>query len=113
MNESERMSKLMDERRWCYFIPPQDASEHGYIPALVIEGESGYHMMTGNGSHAAPWYWGKTEQAANETCDAVNERKGISKADQTEIVQSSMIAKAIDRHDYERADDLSEQAVKS
>jgi hypothetical protein len=88
MNES--VIKAMATNRWCYFIPPQEAGERGFIPALVVENQKGYHMMSGNGRLAEPWYWGKTEDEANHVCDEVNARREITKADQTKIVLSSM-----------------------
>ncbi len=87
--KTKPIDQLLAERRSCYFIPPQHG-EKGFIPALVIEGENGYHMMTGNGSCASPWYWGKTEREANEVADAQNAKRGIGKDDQTKIVISSM-----------------------
>lgn len=77
------------ENRWCYFIPLQE-SGGGFIPAYVEEGVEGYRMMSGNGPFAAPWIWGTDERSANEVCDAVNAKRGITKDDQQKIILSSM-----------------------
>lgn len=86
---SDKIGKLMSENRWCYFIPPQDG-DNGFIPAMVIENQPGYRMMSGNGKGSAPWYWGKTEDKANEVCDEVNKNHGINPKDKIQIVLSSM-----------------------
>ena len=87
---AENVGALLESHRWCYFIPPQTGEGGGFIPALVIEGVQGYRMMSGQGRCAEPWYWGNTEDKANAVCDDVNLRRGITKADQTKIVLSTM-----------------------
>lgn len=88
--ETKSFDQLLSERRWCYFIPPQEQNERGLIPALCIEGEQGYRMMSGDGKLSAPWYWGLDEKSANEVCDQQNLRRGITKDDQMKIVLSTM-----------------------
>ena len=83
------IDKLLTQSRWCYFIPPQ-SGDGGYIPALVIEGQQGYRMMSGNGPCSTPWRWGETEDKANEICDAVNARRGITAEEKMQIVLSTM-----------------------
>lgn len=86
---SNQISKLLGERDWCYFIPPQHG-EKGFIPACVIERVQGYRMMQGNSIGSAPWYWGKTESEANEICKEANNRLGIEPKRAQEIVLSTM-----------------------
>ncbi len=88
--ESENLAKLMSERDWCYFIPPQPDNERGFIPACVIENVQGYLMMAGNGQGSSPWFWGKTLDDANETCQKVNAGRGIDSKRALDIVLSTM-----------------------
>lgn len=86
---AKNIGKLLSERDWCYFIPPQHGTS-GFIPACVIENVQGYRMMSGNGEFSQPWYWGNTIEEAQATCDKVNLEHGISKERALEIVQSTM-----------------------
>lgn len=86
---AQNIGKLLSEREWCYFIPPQSGNR-GFIPACVIENVQGYRMMSGNGEFSTPWYWGTTLEEAHATCDKVNGGRGISKERALEIVQSTM-----------------------
>ena len=55
-------------RRYCYTVVDadhQDPKKHGgFMPSMIIEGETGHHPMQG-GDHqwAVPWIWGKTVKA--------------------------------------------------
>ncbi len=87
-----------DEPRRCYYIPPGQCDEHGFIPSLVIEHEAGHSPMTGRGDCAVPWYWGKTYENAEQTCDRVNKaRFGITPQTAAAIVTSSMAAQNRER----------------
>lgn len=79
--------------RKCFYIDPtQDVDENGYIPSLVTENEPGHAPLVGNGSHAQPWYWGKTLEQANAIAKQQNERLGLTDRDVIEIISSSMFA---------------------
>jgi hypothetical protein len=82
----------MESPRQCFFIPIEQFDDNGYIPSLVTEGQPGHAPMTGNGTHASPWYWGKTYEAACEMADKQNEAMGIDKKTAAEILVSSMAA---------------------
>ena len=83
----------MSAARQCFYISATQRDEHGFIPSLVTENEPGHSPMTGQGEHAAPWYWGKTLEHAEQTCERVNlERYGISRKTASRIVASSMFA---------------------
>ena len=82
----------MTKPRQCFYIPAGQCDDQGYIPSLVTEGEAGHAPLTGSGSHAAPWHWGKTYEEAQQVCKEENERLGISVDDALKIVSSSMSA---------------------
>lgn len=78
--------------RQCFWIDSGPYDENGYVPSIVTEGQPGHTPMTGNGVGSAPWYWGKTREAALQVCKESNERLGLSERDVEEIVWSSMHA---------------------
>ena len=79
--------------RQCFYIPVEQFDENGYIPSLVTEGEPGHAPLTGSGACSAPWYWGKTYEAAKAHAEKVNaEQFGLTAAEAAEIVASSMAA---------------------
>jgi hypothetical protein len=79
--------------RKCFYIPPTGFVEgHGYVPSVVVEGEPGHTPLMGNGTCAAPYYWGMTFEAACEEAQRQNARLGISPSDAIEIVLSSQAA---------------------
>ena len=81
------------EPRQCYYISVRQYDEHGFIPSLVTENEAGHRPMTGRGNGAAPWYWGKTLDRAEEVCARVNlQRFGINQDTAERIVASSIAA---------------------
>lgn len=88
--EAQNIGALIENRDYCYFIPPQTPDRKGFIPACVIENVEGYRMMSGNGEFSEPWYWGKTEVEANRVCDEMNAKRGITKERQQEIITSTM-----------------------
>ncbi len=90
------MSKK-DEPRQCFYISPLEYDEgRGYVPSLVVENEPGRSPMRGRGEFAEPWYWGKTLEQAEQTCERVNkDRYGISHQTAARIVASSMAAGSI------------------
>lgn len=90
--KSKDISALLTDREFAYFIPPQTPDEKGFIPACAIERVQGYHMMSGSGEGSAPWYFGKTEQEAEDTCTAKNLQRGISADRAQQIVLSTMSA---------------------
>lgn len=78
--------------RVCLYVDATMETAHGFVPSLVTEGEPGHAPMTGNGSHAAPWYFGTTLADAERNVAAANANLGISEVDALEIVMSSMAA---------------------
>lgn len=78
--------------RKCFWIPAEPYDENGYVPSLVTEGEPGHAPLTGKGSCAAPWYWGKTYEEAQRVCDKENDKLGVTPREAAEIVLSSMLA---------------------
>ena len=76
---------------FCYYVDPcQDPGERGFIPSLVVAGESGHRPMIGSGKFSSPWYWGKTLEEAEATCERVNAKRGIDAELASAIVASSM-----------------------
>jgi len=84
------MAKPNLAKSWCYTIIETSKDDNGYIPCLVVEGEEGYWPMSGRNETQAPWYWGKTYEAAQEVCNKVNAQRGITVDRAAEIVASSM-----------------------
>lgn len=100
----DRLSTLLAERLWCYYIPTEGFVEgHGWRVSIVIADEPG-HYPTGNWpcdysqGHKMPWFWGQTLDEAKETAERENlERLGLTPADAFKIVMSSMAAKESSR----------------
>lgn len=85
--------KNTDQPRRCYYILQSSFDpEHGYIPVAITENEAGYRPMTGQGTAAAPWYWGRDLAIARRICDDANTRLGYTASDVREIVLSSLAA---------------------
>ena len=82
--------------RTCFYIPPDQHDENGWIPSVVTEGEPGHAPLTGNGPCARPWYWGKTLAGAQATADRENARLGLSRGEALSIVLSSLRAARAD-----------------
>jgi hypothetical protein len=76
--------------RTCFYIPPDQYDENGWIPSVVTEGEPGHAPLKGNGPCASPWYWGKTLEAAQATAERENARLGLSRDEALAIVLSSL-----------------------
>lgn len=86
--------KANRDKRWCFYIPvgdPESNTEHGYIPARVVEGEPGYHLFAGRDPNSSPWYWGDLETAQKLAREA-NAKMGLSMEDVAAIVMSSIAA---------------------
>jgi hypothetical protein len=79
----------MPSPRQCLYVFETSYTAHGYIPSMVTEGKPGHALMTGNGEHAAPWYWGHDLAQARAIAEASNAKMGLSPADVIEIVASS------------------------
>jgi hypothetical protein len=77
---------------WCFWIPVEPHDENGWVPSVATEGEPGHAPLAGKGSHARPWYWGKSYEQAREVCAAANARIGITPQAACEIVLSSLSA---------------------
>jgi hypothetical protein len=78
--------------RWCYRIPAEPYDENGWVPSVVTENEPGHAPLTGKGTCAAPWYWGRTYEQARKTARDENAKLGLAPEDAIRIVISSMRA---------------------
>lgn len=76
--------------RMCFIVLIDQRDEHGFIPSVVYENESGHHPLVGKGDLARPWYWGQTYEAAKDVCANQNRSLGLSEDEVVEIVTSSM-----------------------
>lgn len=95
--ESDRMARLLWERRWCYVIPTDAFIDgHGYRVSIVIENEQGHYptgsdaWIDGDGAAQMPWFWGMTYAEATRHCDEMNTRLGYSPLEAAAIVASTM-----------------------
>lgn len=80
--------------RQCFYIPPDQHDENGYIPSLVTEGQPGHVPLKGNGPFARPWYWGHTLAEAQATANRENRGTfGLSPDEALEIVLSSVYSR--------------------
>lgn len=79
-----------NKSNWCYWLG--EFTSEGIIPAKVERDVAGYRLFAGNGPHARPWYWGKTQEEFDRVCDAENERLGLTRSEALDIVISSMRA---------------------
>jgi hypothetical protein len=75
--------------RRCFYVSPDALTEHGYIPSVVTEGEPGHAPLTGQGTAAAPWYWGHDYEQACRIAKKANAELGLSDADVVRIMLSS------------------------
>jgi hypothetical protein len=82
-------------KRFCFYIPVGQFDEHGYIPSVVTEDEPRHQPLKGNGTHSAPWHWGRTYDGARRICEEENARIGVTPQDAIEIVASSMRARKL------------------
>jgi hypothetical protein len=84
--------------RLCYYVPADAYVEgQGWRASVVREGESGHHPTgtwpyTGAVNQTMPYFWGHDYEEAKAEAAELNERMGISAADASAIVTSSMIA---------------------
>ena len=89
--EQEAVLSARFAKPYCFYVhPTQEPTSEGYIPSIVFEGESGHYPMIGNGSHATPWYFGKTLDEAEARCTEENAKRGVSESEATRIITSSM-----------------------
>jgi hypothetical protein len=86
----------MTDKRMCYFIPTDGhVPDHGYRVSIVVEGKAG-HQPTGTWPYSGkpgesmPYFWGDDFDKAEATAKMMNERRGLTERDVTEIVSSSM-----------------------
>ena len=61
----------------------------GYVPSLVWHDRAGHLPMKSAGLEDQPWVWGKTLQAAQTRCDAINRNMGLSPQDCIAIMEAS------------------------
>jgi hypothetical protein len=98
---SDRVSKLMSTRRWCYWIPADGYVEgHGYRVSIVFEYESGHYptgdnaWIAGDGGKRKPWFWGHDYTEAKKVAEDMNQQRlGLSSRDAAYIVTTSMSIK--------------------
>ena len=90
MNTKDNLSHLLATRRWCYTIPAcQDAeAQGGYIPSIAIEDVVGHYPLAGRDG-GSPWFWGKTLEDAERTCDEANAKLGYDLETAFKIVTST------------------------
>lgn len=82
-------------KKYCFMIPEdQDPTQYGgYVPAVVIKGESGFYPLTGDPAQLQlPWVWGKTLAEAQAIADQYNAKRGLSALEVAAIITSSMRA---------------------
>lgn len=99
------------EPRQCFVIlNDQFHPERGYVPSLVTENQPGHAPLVGRDELARPWFWGRTLEEAEATCERVNrETFGLEPDETLQIVISSIAAqnrREADerraRHDYDK-----------
>lgn len=79
--------------RTCYYIPPDQRDDEGFIPSLVTEDQPGHVPFMGNGSCASPWHWGRTYEAARDLAARMNlEDFGLDQMQVAAIMISSIRA---------------------
>ena len=66
----------------------------GFIPCMVIAGESGFFPMSG-GEEKDAWIWGKTHEDCMKACKDYNTKTlGLSEAEVRDVLISAAIASA-------------------
>lgn len=86
--------------RRCYYVDETMKSPNGYIPAIVVEGESGFTPCVGSGEQSQPWYWGHNFVDARRLAAEANKKLGLTPQDVTAILTSSIATQI--REDAER-----------
>jgi hypothetical protein len=79
-------------KRQCLYVDESMLQEGGYVPSLVTEGEPGHAPLVGRGRLAQPWYFGRDIEQAKRLVVEANAKLGVTEADATAIVLSSMAA---------------------
>lgn len=69
-------------KRVCYYIAESGIKEDGIYPAVVREDEWGYNLTD--------WNWGTNREDAENICQRLNTRLGLSQDDVFAIIDSSM-----------------------
>lgn len=75
--------------RRAFIVDETMATEGGFIPCVVFEGESALYPMKGTGRGSRPWVWGPTLQEAKEQAREANHDRGLTDADVSEIIASA------------------------
>lgn len=83
---------MPQRKRTAFYVDETMKTDQGYIPSVVTEGEPGHAPLTGNGNCASPWYWGHDIETAKKIAAQANAELGLTEADVSEIVLSSMAA---------------------
>jgi hypothetical protein len=85
------MSFTLDGKRICFYISEAMVKSHGdgsrhFYPAIVTEHEPGYNPTD--------WDFGTDFKLAQEAVISLNSKRGVSQAEATEIVTSSMFPRS-------------------
>lgn len=94
ITEEPTQKPLLSGKRFVYYIPGYQAPDpkRGYIPAIVLEDEPGYWLMTGDPAKLhESWYWGDLATARKIAADR-NAKMGYSDTDVARIILASMAA---------------------
>lgn len=102
---TDQITKLVHDRRWCYWIPVDGYVEgHGFRVSIVFENEAGHYptgddaWIAGDASKRKPWFWGHDYAEAKKVAEDMNlEKLGLSAKDAANIVTTSMAVKEFAR----------------
>lgn len=79
----QSLDRHIRAKRSVYFLMQTETDDEGnYIPCIAVEGERGFYRTD--------WTWGKDWEFANEICDEMNEKLGISKQEAMKIQLGTM-----------------------
>jgi hypothetical protein len=93
--------------RWCVYVDATMQVPGGYRPAVITHGQPGFIPL---GDGARGWIWGPSLEQAKATAREVNTALGLTEADVSAIVASSMTAESCPpplapaRHAHHRPD---------
>lgn len=86
--------------RRAFYVDETMATDGGYIPCVIVEGDPHMTPMLGNGSGARPWIWGPTLADAKQSAREWNEDHGLTDVDVSEIMAAARAASLTpDTHD--------------
>ena len=92
VTEAPKQRPLLSGKPFVYYIPENQTPDPkwGYIPAIVVEGEPGYRLLTADPTKLQePWHWGDLTTARKIAAER-NAKMGYSETEVAAIILASI-----------------------